>query len=108
MNREDYEEVMKFQKNQNKKSSGFLTNTKRSTAYYFSDIALNQFLTDNQLSHVIRAHQVIEDGYKLFLNGRVISLFSSSGYCGLKNKAAAVHIEGHGNEGLIKIISLET
>lgn len=39
--------------------NGFPANSRRGTACYFSEFALRRFLTNNHLSHVIRAHECI-------------------------------------------------
>lgn len=91
-----------------KDDTGYLSNMKRSTAFYFSEVATSNFLKKNGLSRVIRAHEVINEGYKFNHFGSVITIFSCSRYCGAPNKAAAILVEGYGKEGLIKIISLDT
>lgn len=91
-----------------KDESGYLSNMKRSTAFYFSELATNAFLRKNRLSRVIRAHEVINEGYKLNHKGAVITIFSCSRYCGSPNKAATILVEGHAPQGFIKIIALDT
>ena len=91
-----------------KDDSGYLSNMKRSTAFYFSELATSAFLRKNCLSRVIRAHEVINEGYKLNHRGTVITIFSCSRYCGAPNKAAAILVEGHSQLGFIKIIALDT
>ncbi|KAH7643845.1 hypothetical protein HUG17_6207 [Dermatophagoides farinae] len=68
--------------------SGFLPNTKRGTACYYSEQALTKFLDDNHLSHLIRAHEVIPPGYQYHMGGRCLTIFSCSNYCGGINEAA--------------------
>lgn len=102
----EYNELTEFLKK--KDETGYLSNMKRSTAFYFGEKATNNFLKKNNLSHVIRAHEVINEGYKLNHNGLVTTIFSSSHYCGGKNKAAAIMVEAFETEGFIKIILLDT
>ncbi|RWS03135.1 Calcineurin-like protein phosphoesterase [Dinothrombium tinctorium] len=83
---------------------GFLPNTKRGTAYYFSEEAVSKFLSANGFSHVIRAHEVIPTGYQFHMGGKVITIFSSSKYCGGQNEAAAAFVE----QERIRILRLQT
>lgn len=46
-------------------NEGFLPNTQRGTAYIFSCDALDKFLKVNNLSHVIRAHEVVRAGFQV-------------------------------------------
>jgi diadenosine tetraphosphatase ApaH/serine/threonine PP2A family protein phosphatase len=83
---------------------GFLPNTKRGTAYYFSEDAVNKFLAANGLSHVIRAHEVIPSGYQFHMGGKVITVFSSSKYCGGLNESACALVDME----KIRIIKVDT
>lgn len=69
---------------------GFLPNNKRGTAYYFSETAALKFMEQNNLSHVIRAHECLPTGYTLHANQKLITVFSSSKYCGGSNDASCV------------------
>ena len=48
-----------------KSNNGFIHNTRRGTANFFSCDALFSFLEENGLSHVIRAHEVQEAGFQV-------------------------------------------
>lgn len=85
-------------------NDGFVGNIKRGTAFLFSDQAINNFLRVNKLSHVIRAHEVIPTGFAFHGDGRVITIFSSSKYCGLNNQAACVLVD----RDKIRIMRLDT
>lgn len=85
-------------------NDGFIANIKRGTAFLFSDQAVSNFLKLNRLSHVIRAHEVIPTGFAFHGEGRVITIFSSSKYCGLNNQAACALVE----RDKIRILRLDT
>jgi len=51
---------------------------------------LDAFLAKNSLSLVVRAHQVVEDGYEFFHRRSLVTLFSAPNYCGQFDNAAAV------------------
>lgn len=57
-----------------KEHNGFIYNTRRGTAYFFSCEALMAFLDKNGLSHVIRAHEVQENGFQVlkFINNTIV------------------------------------
>ena len=48
-------------------NEGFTFNTLRGTANFFSADALQDFLTRNHLSHVIRAHEVQQVGFQVIV-----------------------------------------
>lgn len=104
----EFQELSHFMKKNINDDMGYLSNMKRSTAFYFAEKATQNFLKQNNLTHVIRAHEVINEGFKFNHRGKVITIFSCSRYCGGPNKAAAIMIETIESQGFIKIISLET
>lgn len=85
-------------------NDGFIPNIKRGTAYLFSDRAINDFLQVNKLTHIIRAHEVIPTGFAFHGDGRVITIFSSSRYCGLNNQAACILVD----QDRIRVLRLDT
>lgn len=49
-------------------NDGFISNIRRGTGFFFSSKALNDFLNQNLLSYVVRAHEVQQQGFKVSLS----------------------------------------
>ena len=102
----EYQEVICMMREQNvhphQLPAGFVPNAKRGTAYYWADDATQAFLVANGFSHVIRGHEVQMNGYALHSGGRVITIFSTSRYCGMLNEAA-VALVAHNKIRIIKV-----
>ena len=43
---------------------GYAENWTRGTAFFFTEVALERWLRDNHLSHVIRAHEAVMVSYE--------------------------------------------
>ena len=56
----------------------------------FGPNIVNEFLSKNNLTEIIRAHQFLEDGYQWWFDRKLLSLFSSTNYCGKRNTGAFV------------------
>jgi serine/threonine-protein phosphatase PP1 catalytic subunit len=48
------------------------------------------FLQDHDLDLLVRAHQVVEDGYEFFAGRRLVTLFSAPNYCGEFDNAGGI------------------
>lgn len=83
--------------------AGFLPNSKRGTAFLYSDDAADAFFELNDLGYVIRGHELIENGFR-FDGQTTLTIFSCSNYCGSGNEAAVVFVE----DAKIRVIKLET
>ena len=51
---------------------------------------MKEFLNDNKLSHIIRAHECVLDGFERFAGGLLITVFSATDYCGRHGNAGAM------------------
>ncbi len=47
---------------------------------YFGESVFKKFMETNKLDLMVRAHEVLEEGYKFFFNKKLVSLFSTSYY----------------------------
>ncbi|XP_022121878.2 uncharacterized protein LOC110997839 [Pieris rapae] len=81
-------------------NEGFAVNNKRGTGHVFEQSALERFLLANQLSHVVRAHELQQNGFMVQFNGRLVSVFSSSHYCGGSNDSGLALLE----DGKLRLI----
>ena len=65
----------------------------RGVSYTFGSDIVRQFCKDFDFDLVVRAHQVVENGYE-FLDGsrRLVTVFSAPNYCGEFNNAGAMMI----------------
>ena len=62
----------------------------RGVSYTFGADIVSKFLARNDLDLVVRAHQVVEDGYEFFANRQMVTLFSAPHYCGEFDNAGAM------------------
>ena len=68
----------------------FYSASSRGTGYCYGDQAVFQYLTDNKLTTIVRAHECVVEGVKSFFDGKVITVFSASNYCGQSNNRSGV------------------
>jgi len=54
----------------------------RGVSYTFGTDVVAQFLEKNALDLIVRAHQVVEDGYEFFAGRSLVTVFSAPNYCG--------------------------
>jgi serine/threonine-protein phosphatase PP1 catalytic subunit len=54
----------------------------RGVSYIFGADVVAAFLERQDLDLIVRAHQVVEDGYQFFAGRRLVTLFSAPNYCG--------------------------
>lgn len=54
----------------------------RGVSFVFGADIVSEFLEKHDLDLLVRAHQVVEDGYEFFAGRRLVTLFSAPNYCG--------------------------
>jgi diadenosine tetraphosphatase ApaH/serine/threonine PP2A family protein phosphatase len=64
----------------------------RGTGVAFNSHAIREFLMSSGYKCIIRGHECVSDGFKLFDSSHVVTVFSSSGYDQPDGKAAIVHV----------------
>ena len=62
----------------------------RGVSYTFGADVVGKFLTKHDYDLVVRAHQVVEDGYEFFADRQLVTIFSAPNYCGEFDNAGAV------------------
>lgn len=62
----------------------------RGVSFTFGKDVLQSFLLKFQLDLMVRAHQVVEDGFEFFGNRKLVTIFSAPNYCGEFDNAAAI------------------
>ena len=76
----------------------FFEQSNRGTGYLFGEEALKEFLKSCNLTHLIRGHECVLDGYEPSFNGTLYTIFGASNYCGLlPNCSAVLDITSPGN-----------
>ena len=69
--------------------SGWAEND-RGVSYTFGADVVGKFLTKHDFDLIVRAHQVVEDGYEFFADRQLVTIFSAPNYCGEFDNAGAV------------------
>jgi diadenosine tetraphosphatase ApaH/serine/threonine PP2A family protein phosphatase len=63
----------------------------RGAGVEFGPDVTNQFCVDNSIALVLRSHECVQEGYEVLHDGRLITIFSASRYCGTQtNKGAFI------------------
>lgn len=62
----------------------------RGVSFTFGIDVVHEFLHRHDLDLVVRAHQVVEDGYEFFANRELVTVFSAPNYCGEFDNAGAM------------------
>ena len=69
--------------------SGWAEND-RGVSYTFGADVVAKFLQKHDYDLIVRAHQVVEDGYEFFADRQLVTIFSAPNYCGEFDNAGAV------------------
>jgi len=64
--------------------------SERGVSYTFGPDVVRKFLEHHDFDLLVRAHQVVEDGYEFFAGRQLVTLFSAPNYCGEFDNAGAV------------------
>ncbi|GMS80335.1 hypothetical protein PENTCL1PPCAC_2510, partial [Pristionchus entomophagus] len=66
----------------------------RGVSCTFGPDVVNQFCDKHGIDLIVRAHQVVQDGYDFFCDRKLVTIFSAPHYCGqFDNAAAVMHID---------------
>eukprot|EP01083_Nonionella_stella_P037017 100957_1 len=64
----------------------------KGVSYTFGPDVIEKWLQNNKLEMIIRAHQIVEDGFEWFAGRQLLILFSSMNYCGEFENDGAIMI----------------
>lgn len=56
----------------------------------FGPDRVRQFLENNGLKYILRAHECVMDGFERFAAGQLVTVFSATDYCGRHKNAGAM------------------
>jgi serine/threonine-protein phosphatase PP1 catalytic subunit len=62
----------------------------RGVSFTFGSDVVKEFLRRHDLDLIVRAHQVVEDGYEFFAGRELVTVFSAPNYCGEFDNAGAM------------------
>jgi len=62
----------------------------RGVSFTFGPDVVENFLKRHEFDLIVRAHQVVEDGYEFFAKRQLVTVFSAPNYCGEFDNAAAM------------------
>ena len=78
--------------NDNENMNEFFGFNERGISVTFSKKSLQNFLKDNNLELLCRAHQVVEQGYEFYGNNSCVTVFSAPNYCGMFDNSGAMMV----------------
>ena len=62
----------------------------RGAGVIFGGVLVDKFLQINNMNFVVRAHQLIMEGYKIHFNGKLFTVWSAPNYCYRCNNLASI------------------
>lgn len=62
----------------------------RGVSVIFGEKIVAEFNRRNDIDLIVRAHQVVDDGYEFFANKQLITIFSAPNYCGEFDNSAGI------------------
>jgi len=62
----------------------------RGVSFTFGSDVVENFLKRHEFDLIVRAHQVVEDGYEFFAKRQLVTVFSAPNYCGEFDNAGAM------------------
>jgi serine/threonine-protein phosphatase PP1 catalytic subunit len=62
----------------------------RGVSFTFGADVVDNFLKRHEFDLIVRAHQVVEDGYEFFAQRKLVTVFSAPNYCGEFDNAGAM------------------
>ncbi|GMT10357.1 hypothetical protein PFISCL1PPCAC_1654, partial [Pristionchus fissidentatus] len=68
---------------------GFEPNPRGASCGFGKDV-VQEFCEKNDIDLIIRAHQVVQDGYEFFADRKLVTIFSAPHYCGQYDNRAAM------------------
>ncbi len=75
----------------------------RGAGYTFGHEVVSKFLSFNNMSHILRAHQLCQEGYQVLFNGTLSTVWSAPNYCYRCGNLASVLEIGTGGEKFFNI-----
>ena len=76
----------------------------RGVSVVFGEKIVQEFNRKNDLDLIIRAHQVVDDGYEFFAQRQLITIFSAPNYCGEFDNSAGIMIIDDALTCLLKVL----
>lgn len=70
---------------------GFIENARGAGILWGPDLTMS-FLTLNSLNMIIRSHEMCYEGYEMWHDGKVLTVFSASNYCGRNDNKGAIAV----------------